>query len=190
MKKINRFPFLLPKPVAIVGALVNGKPNFLTIADITTTGYQIPRFVVSSGKGHYTNQGIIENSCFSVNIPSEEMVALTDYFGIVSGHRVDKSEDVEVFYGEELKAAPMMKSASITHACRLVQIVDFGDTHYLFIGEIVETYVNDEYLSERAPDIEKIKPFTYYYDNYYRTTGEKLAPAFNVGKSLKKDQSQ
>lgn len=187
MKKINRFPFLLPKPVAIVGALVNNKPNFLAIADIGTTGYQIPRFVVSSGKGHYTNTGIIENESFSVNIPSEEMVALTDYFGIVSGHKVDKSEGVEVFYGDEIKTAPMIKTAAITHACRLVKTVDFGDTHYLFIGEIIETYVNEEYLSERAPDIEKIKPFTYYYDNFYRKTGEKLAQAFSVGRSLKKE---
>ena len=29
MKKINRFPYLLPKPVALVGALVDKKPGFL-----------------------------------------------------------------------------------------------------------------------------------------------------------------
>ena len=42
--KIKSFPYLLPKPVAIVGALVENKPNFLTIADISTTGYKIPSF--------------------------------------------------------------------------------------------------------------------------------------------------
>ena len=154
---------------------------------ITTTGYQVPRFVVSSGKNHYTNSGIIENETFSVNIPSEEMVALTDFFGIVSGSKIDKSAHVDVFYGEEVKTAPMIKTAAITHACRLVKTVDFGDTHFLFIGEIVETYVREEFLSERVPDIDRIKPFTFYYDNFYRKSGEKLAQAYNVGRSLKDD---
>jgi flavin reductase (DIM6/NTAB) family NADH-FMN oxidoreductase RutF len=187
MKKIKPFPYLIPKPVAIVGALVEGKPNFLTIADISTTGYKVPRFVVSSGKPHYTNKGIIENESFSVNIPSEDMVALTDYFGMVSGSQVDKSTNVEIFYGVELKTAPMIKTAPITHACKLIKTLDFGDTHYLFIGDIVETYVNEDYFSNKLPDIEKVKPFTFYYDNFYRNAGAKIAQAYNIGRSLKKN---
>ena len=94
---MRRYPYLLPKPVALVGALVDGKPNFLTIADISTTGYKTPRFVVSSGKAHYTNKGIIENKAFSVNIPSENMVAVVDYCGMKSGKNEDKSRYLKFF---------------------------------------------------------------------------------------------
>lgn len=184
LKRIKRFPYLLPKPVAIVGALVDNKPNFLTIADISTTGYQVPRFVVSSGKGHYTNKGIIENESFSVNIPSQNMVAKADYVGIKSGINTDKSEVFDVFFGEELKSAPMIKEAPIVHACKLVKTVDFGDTHYLFIGEIIETYVNEDILTKKIPDIKKVNPFAYHNDGFYWKMGEKLAQAYKVGRSL------
>ncbi len=184
--KMRRYPYLLPKPVAIVGALVDGKPNFLTIADISTTGYKIPRFVVSSGKAHYTNKGIIQNKAFSVNIPSENMVAVVDYCGMKSGNNEDKSTIFEVFYGKELESAPMIMEAPITHACRLVKTVDFGDTHYLFIGEILETFVNEEVLTEKIPDIKKVLPFSYHSDHNYWTVGSILAQSYNIGKKYKK----
>ncbi len=183
-KKIKKYPYLLPKSVVLIGALVDGKPNFITIADVSTTGYQIPRFVISSGKYHYTNKGIIENKSFSVNIPSVNMVAKTDYCGIKSGNKIDKSEVFEVFYGEALKTAPLIKEAPINHVCKLVKTVDFGDTHYLFIGEIKETYVDEGCLTNKLPDITKVQPFTYYNDNFYRKVGDSVAQAYKVGKNL------
>ena len=185
-KKIKPFPYLLPKPVAIVGAIVDHKPTFLTIADLSTSGYATPRFIISSGRHHYTNQGIIENNEFSVNIPSEQIVMETDYVGIKSGTRVDKSNVFTIFYGENLKFAPMIEEAPITHACKLVKTVDFGDTHYIFIGEITETYVNEDVFSTNIPDIEKVKPFSFYYDNFYRNYGEKVAQAYKIGRKYGK----
>jgi flavin reductase (DIM6/NTAB) family NADH-FMN oxidoreductase RutF len=184
--KVKTHPYLIPKPVVIIGSIVDDKPNFFTVADVSTTGYQIPRFVVSSGKGHYTNKGIIEHECFSVNIPSIDMVKETDYCGIKSGSRINKSEVFEVFYGEELKNAPMIKEAPISHTCKLVKNVDFGDTHYLFIGEIKGTYVNEECLTGNLPDINKVQPFTFYYDNFYWKVGEPFAEAYKIGKDYKK----
>jgi len=48
MKKIDRILYLMLKPVAIIGTIVDGKPNFFTIADIIATGRRIPRFGISS----------------------------------------------------------------------------------------------------------------------------------------------
>jgi len=185
MKRIDRIPYLLPKPLAIIGAIVDGKPNFLTIADIIATGRRIPRFGISSRKPHYTNKGIIENEAFSVNIPSYEMVAKTDYCGIVSGQEIDKSEVFELFYGEELKTAPMIKEVPIAHACKLVKTVDFGDTHYLFIGEVIETYINEDCLVDERPDMKKVKPIAFYFD--YWKVGDKFAEAYKAGKEFKKN---
>ena len=183
--KVKIYPYLIPKPLVLIGAIVDDKPNFFTVADISTTGYKIPRFLVSSGKGHYTNKGILEHECFSVNIPSVDMVKETDYCGIKSGRAIQKSEVFEIFYGEELKNAPMIREAPISHTCKLVKTVDFGDTHYLFIGEIKETYVNEECINENLPDISKVKPFT-FYNNFYWKVGDSFAQAYKVGKELKK----
>lgn len=176
----------MPKPVAIIGALTEGKPNFFTVADLCTTAYK--RFIISSGKLHHTNKGIMENKAFSVNLPSNELIAKTDYCGIKSGKNVDKSNVFDVFYGEQLKNVPMIKNAPITHACELLKTVDFGDSHYLFIGEVIETYAHESCLIGNNPDIDKVKPFTWYSDNYYRNLGEKAAQAYQIGKKLKKDK--
>ena len=181
--KIKKFPYLIPNPVALIGAIVNKRVNFITIADLCTTGYKIPRFVISSGKGHFTNEGIIKNEEFSVNIPSTDMVNKVDYCGIKTGHKVDKSSVFEIFYGQ-LQKAPMIKIAPITHECKLVKTIDFGDTHYLFIGEIIGTYVEEDLIENNIPKIEEIKPFSYYYDNYYWKNGERLAEAYKVGKEI------
>ncbi len=182
MKKVRKVPYLMPKPVALIGALVDDKPNFFTVADLCTTAYK--RFVISSGKAHFTNKGIIENEAFSVNIPSQEMIVETDYCGIKSGKKVDKSNVFEVFYGEDLKKVPMIKKAPITHACKLVKNIDFGDTHYLFVGEVIETYVNEDCWAEHIPDLEKVQPFSWFNDNYYRKVGEKLSKAYQIGKKF------
>lgn len=183
MKKIRTTPYLMPKPVALIGALVEGKPNFFTVADLCTTAYK--RFVISSGKSHYTNKGILENEAFSVNIPSNHMIEKTDYCGIKSGNKINKSNLFDVFYGDILKKVPMIKGAPITHACKLVKTVDFGDTHFLFIGEVMETYGYEAYLKDNIPSLEEIKPFIWYSDNYYRNIGEKIGQAYNIGRNIK-----
>ena len=95
-------------PVSLVGAHVDGKPNFLAVAWFTMVSYKPPRIAIALGKGHYTNPGIKENKTFSVCLPSEDMAEITDYCGIVSGNKTDKSEIFDLFYGE-LKTAPMIR---------------------------------------------------------------------------------
>ena len=76
-----------PMPVSLVGAHVDGKPNFMAVAWLTMASYKPPRIAITLGKGHYTNPGIRENKTFSLCLPSEDMVEITDYCGIVSGKK-------------------------------------------------------------------------------------------------------
>ena len=57
----------------LVGANVNGKPNYITIAHVGIM--TLHSVSLGMNKIHYTNAGIKENGTFSVNIPSVEMVA-------------------------------------------------------------------------------------------------------------------
>ena len=137
-KSLGGINALYPTPTVIVGAIVAGKPNFITIAHIGIVNHAKPHLIsISLGKAHYTNAGIRENKEFSVNIPSESLVVETDYVGIVSGKKVDKSRVFELFYGRLLKA-PLIKACPVCMECRLYDTYD-TPTHDLFIGEIVET---------------------------------------------------
>ncbi|NIV10467.1 MAG: flavin reductase family protein, partial [Aliifodinibius sp.] len=89
-----------PLPITLVGALTDGKPNFLTIAFFAILSHLPPIVSVSLYKNHHTVRGIKESEAFSVNIPSVSMVKITDYCGIVSGRKVDKSNLFKPFYGQ------------------------------------------------------------------------------------------
>ncbi|MDQ1274511.1 MAG: hypothetical protein QG610_82 [Euryarchaeota archaeon] len=106
--KINNNVFVYPMPVTLLGANVKGKANFMALGWTSRVNGNPPMLGVGIHKAHYTPEGIIENRNFSVNFPSSEMVKETDYCGIDSGKKIDKSSLLEVIYGE-LETAPMIK---------------------------------------------------------------------------------
>jgi flavin reductase (DIM6/NTAB) family NADH-FMN oxidoreductase RutF len=82
--------YLYPALVVLVGANVNGKPNYTPVAH---TGLMINRVSVTLTGNSHSNKGIKENGTFSINIPSQEQLVLTDYCGLVSGKDTDKAGD-------------------------------------------------------------------------------------------------
>jgi flavin reductase (DIM6/NTAB) family NADH-FMN oxidoreductase RutF len=173
---------LYPLPVTLVGANVNGKPNYITIAHL---GIADPGSVsLGMAKFHYTNTGIKDNRTFSVNIPSVDMVKKTDYCGLVSGRNNDKSQLFKCFYGE-LKTAPMIDECAINMECRLIHIVDLP-RHDLFIGEVINTYVDKKYLTDDIVDFTRVNPILFTMgDRGYWKVGDRFARAWDIGKGYK-----
>ena len=177
--------FVYPMPVTLVGANVGGKANFLAVAWINRVNFKPPIVAMGLGKGHHTNGGILENRTFSVNIPGADLVEKTDYCGLVSGTKVDKAALFDVFYGK-LETAPMIGECPLAFECRLVDTVDLG-ADILFLGEIIESYADEQYLTDGKPDVVKMKPFVLTMpDNGYWLLGNHLAKAWQAGKHLKK----
>ncbi len=176
---------LYPMPTVLVGANVEGKPNFITIAYCGILSGTPPIIYVSIyGTKKKTSLGITENGTFSVNIPSVEMVTITDYVGIYSGHTVDKSTLFETFYGQ-LKTAPMITDCPLNLECKLIDAPTYG-THTVFIGEITEVYTQERFLTDNTPDITKINPIVYATGTKtYHQVGQLIAHAFSIGKQLK-----
>jgi flavin reductase (DIM6/NTAB) family NADH-FMN oxidoreductase RutF len=168
---------------------VGGAPNYVTIAHVGIMDHG--SISMSINKAHYTNAGIKENGTFSVNIPSVEMVVQTDYFGLVSGKRVDKARLVQTFYGE-LQTAPMIEQCLINMECRLLQTVDFP-RHDVFVGQVAATYCDESVLTDGAPfdqahgvvDFERVRPILFVMnDRSYWKLGERLGQAWSIGKEL------
>ena len=182
--RIDSNAFLYPMPMALVGAVVGGKPNFLAVGWIARVNFKPPLIGISLGR-HHTNRGIEEQKAFSVNIPGTQLIEKTDYCGIVSGDTKDKSGLFDLFYGD-LKGAPLIRDCPISMACRLYNTVKLpSDT--LFIGEIVEAYADERCLTEGKPDIGKIKPFMLSMpDNNYWAVGDRVGKAWGIGETLKR----
>ena len=191
MKKVKITPgaYLFPMPVALIGANVNGKANFETLAYVGIVEADPPMISIASWETHYTNIGINENRTFSVNTPTEDLAEKIDYCGIVSGKEINKSEVFDIFYGD-LKTAPMVNKSPLNLECEVIKsfkikdFVEIEEGHEIFIGKIVNVYADEDYLTEGIPDIAKLKTYTYSINNYWKI-GEKLAPAFEIGKKYK-----
>ena len=183
MDKIKLKPktYLYPMPATLVGAMVEGKPNFEAIAYCGIVNHNPPALSVASSKRHYTNKGIRAEKTFSVNIPSSDMVKVTDFCGVTSGAKIDKSQLFDTFFGS-LKTAPMIKECPLCLECELIETVVIS-TMECFIGEIKGVYTEEKFLTDGLPDITKIDPiiFSMHQNEYYRV-GKYLAKAYSVGK--------
>lgn len=182
-EKLNKQQFdgnlLSPLPVILVGAQVNGKPNYLVI------GYSCPfdfgKYIFFSlSKKRYTTIGIHENNTFSVNIPSEDLVVETNLCGNNSGRDFDKSSIFDTFYGE-LKTAPMIRQCPINIECEVSEILDY-DRNEGIIGRVVNSYVNSHCVIEEEGEIKldwrRVHPIIWATGgdfNYYRL-GERIIP--------------
>jgi flavin reductase (DIM6/NTAB) family NADH-FMN oxidoreductase RutF len=189
MKPIGPVNALYPMPTTLVGATVNGKPNFLAVAHVGILNHGAPQYLsVGLAKIHYTNAGIHENRSFSICLPSEDLMVQTDYCGIVSGKNADKAALFEVFYGE-LKTAPMIRQCPVNMELRLYQTLDFP-THDVFVGELVQTYADERVLKEDRIDLATLRPLLFdMASKQYWTLGSPAGNCWSAGKSLKREKA-
>lgn len=108
MAKVKAGIMPFPVPICIVCMMVNGKINYATYGSFGLLSPRPQTYIYIGSQGsRYTNIGIKENEYFSVNIPSVEQVQETDYVGLVSGRKADKSAVFKSFFGSVDKA-PMI----------------------------------------------------------------------------------
>ena len=181
--KLGAKPPQLVLPVVVMGANLEGKPNYCTVAWVTIIDDDPPAIGLVLGKGRRTMDGARENGTFSVNVPGTASAAAVDHCGLVSGHKQDKSEAFTAFYGV-LGTAPMAKECPMNAECRLRNIVEFEGTN-LVVGDVVELYVDRDCLVDGKPDARKIDPLLYVMlGGPYLSMGDKVADAFKVGKDF------
>ena len=189
MAKVTLGPqtWIYPMPTLLVGAQVDTKANFMTVAWGGIANSEPPMISVAIRPSRYTHKGIRQNLTLSVNVPSSDLAKETDYCGSASGSKVNKVEvcQFKVFYGK-LKNAPLVEQYPVNLECSVVHILDLG-SHSLFIGKIEETYVSESCLTDGKPDVDKIKPliFTTAPARRYQTFGEVVIEAFSIGEGLK-----
>jgi flavin reductase (DIM6/NTAB) family NADH-FMN oxidoreductase RutF len=189
MSKMNigKSVFSQPMPLALLGTHNDGKPNFMALGWFTRVNNNPPLFAVAVNKVHQTNASIRTNKTFTINFPSEDMLIETDYCGMVSAKRRDKSQIFDVFYGE-LENAPLITKCPLSIECKLYDTMELP-TNDLFIGEVVGAYSDEKYLTGNNPDIKKINPIVFTMpDNNYFKIGEKVGDAWSDGKKFDLDQ--
>lgn len=170
----------IPAPLYLLGSIVNGKSTFCTIAWSTIIDDEPPMIGLVTAKKRYTNEGILHNKTFSINIPDVSLAKETDYCGMHSGHDVDKSEVFKTFSGD-IENAPMIEGCPVTAECRLKEIINFEGTD-MIVGEIINLYVNDELLDGKYVNAVKMNPLIYFTSgSVYYSLGKEIGKAFKIG---------
>lgn len=178
---------ICPMPVTLIGSMVQGRPNFMTVAFISRINMQPPLICMGLNKRSATREAVLANKTFSINFPPAEMVEKADYCGLVSGKDVDKSGLFEVFYGS-LPDVPMIRECSLSFECKVTETHEFT-SHTCIFGEIIATHLNADCFTDDKPDPKKINPILLTMpDNEYWTIGNPVGKAWTAGRVLMKKE--
>lgn len=174
MKQKYEGNLLSPLPVALIGTLVDGRPNYCVVGYISPFNFGRHVFF-SLYKKRYTSRGVHENRAFSVNLPSADLLAKVNICGSKSGRDVDKSTLFETFYGD-LAAAPMIKECPLNMACEVAEVLDY-DPNEGIIGRVAASYVDEELLRDGVVDMKaaRLIAWTIGGDFSYYGLGDRLA---------------
>jgi flavin reductase (DIM6/NTAB) family NADH-FMN oxidoreductase RutF len=187
VKKVQFGPqkLVVPRPVFLVGAVVNGKPNFITIGGGGLANGEPPMIALPIRHHQYTLEGIMQNRTFSINYPSVKQVKETDFCGLVSGRKVDKVAacGFHIFYGKTDKA-PLIDECPVNLECKLMYAMNLGG-HMMVIGQVEECHVNEDCLTDGKPDAKKINAMVFDPEQgVYLSFGDVVAKSHSVGREL------
>ena len=167
-------------PTVLVGAEVDGAPNFMPAAFIGIVNYNPVVVACGMSPTHYTCRGIEAHGTFSLNLPGPDLVEATDWCGLNSGERVSKADVFETFHGQ-LETAPMIRECRFTAECMVVRKEVF-EVDTVYFGEVVGVFADEDVLKDGAPDWKKVDPLIFTFpDNGYWRLGEHVAEAWSVG---------
>jgi len=181
---------LFPMPTLLVCVRTGeDTANILTIAWGGIAGGSSPPLIsLAVAKNHYSTPFIRSEKNFTVNIPDTSLDVAADYCGIVSGKDdPDKAKTCGLTLAPSTKiASPIIADCPINFECTLWREIDVR-TVYLFLGQVVETHVDESVLDERGRIVsEKLDPLVFLTNSEYRKIGPLVSKAFSVGKKLKK----
>ncbi len=182
-KQIGSTLALYPTPLVVVGAMIEGKPNWVLVGHIGIIGHD--RVMVSLAKPHYTNQGIKASRALSINIVDEALLSKADYVGCVSGSKQDKSEVFQYQIGEA--GAPLINAAPVSMSCTVEDIYK-TEGFESFICKIAETYAEESVLTaEGKLNYHTLKPVLFEMPTYeYLKTGDAIGKCMSFGKEKSK----
>ena len=169
------YRLLYPMHVVLVSCVdKSGKANIITIAWAMPASINPPLAVVSIAPKRYSHSLIEETGEFVINIPTMDILKETLFCGQVSGKTCDKFKETGLTASPAKIVKPPIINECVAHLeCKLHDKFTAGD-HTLFVGEILEAYVNKEVFADGKYKPEKVK-FIFQLGGYdFLTQGSKI----------------
>ena len=192
-KSLGPQAFLYPLPAVLVATYdAQGKPNVMTAAWAGIAASEPLSLAVSIRPLRWTHDAILQRKAFTVGIPTEGMAVETDFVGIVSGRRADKTARAGFDMPRSEKVdAPYVAQCPVILECSLTQSIDLG-SHTMMIGAIVDVKADPASLNkDGVPDPALFKPLLFDSATHaYYGMGKHVGEAFSIGKALIKSDEE
>lgn len=160
--------YLYPVPAVMVTCGPREKPNIITLAWVGTICSDPPMLSISIRPSRYSNELIKQQGEFAVNLPTVDLVRVTDYCGSVSGRKVDKFEATGLTpLPAKAIETVIIAECPVNIECQVTQVLPLG-VHDLFLGKVVAVQVDESILNEAGDlDLTKTELFTYSGARYW-----------------------
>lgn len=177
--KVNALSFatrlLHPRHVVIVTTCDgDGRANAITLAWSMPTSFKPPMVAISVGLQRYSHQLIESVGEFVVNVPSLDLAKQAFIIGSRSGRDVDKFKLMRLTLEKARKVKPPIIKEALAHLeCKVVGKLRSGD-HTIFVGDVLEAYVEAEVFKDGLFNPKAAKPLLHYGLNFFTTVVDEV----------------
>ncbi|MBE5815387.1 MAG: flavin reductase family protein [Clostridiales bacterium] len=177
-RSIGPTTYLSPVPVVMLGCADPAKgirPNLITVAWAGVVCSKPPMISVSIRKERYSHGIISETGEFTLNLTGEALCRATDFCGVKSGREVDKFAAMALtpIPAAGLTVAPAVAEAPAYLSCKVKRIIELG-SHDLFLAEVVDVNIAEEYFTETGAINEEAMQLVGYVHGKYRALSDVL----------------
>ena len=181
-KNLGNKTVLAPLPVLIVATYdEQGTPNAMNVAWGGQCGYH--HVALNLSLNHKTTENLKHAKAFTLSIATVDTLVISDYFGLVSGHKENKIEKAGVHVTRsEFVDAPVIDEYPLTLECKVLEMQEaLGEMHV--VGEVVNMQADESILDEQGKvDLGKLRPISYDSATHsYRVLGDIVGKAFKDG---------
>jgi flavin reductase (DIM6/NTAB) family NADH-FMN oxidoreductase RutF len=142
--------------------------NIITISWTGTINSNPPMCYISVRPGRHSYEIIKRTGEFVINLTTEKLAKATDWCGCRSGRKFNKWKEMNLTPAPaQMVNAPIILESPVNIECRVKDIVVLG-SHHMFISEVLNVSVDDEFLNEKnAFSFSKANPLVYSHGHYF-----------------------
>lgn len=179
-------PVMTPQPCIMIATYdENQVPDVMMAAWGGQCDYDKITFDLGA---HKTTDNIRLKKAFTVSFATEDDMAQSDYFGLVSGNNVpDKVKRAGSTVTPSPNVdAPIINEYKLTLECRVVEMENYDGGGARVVGEVVNWSADESILNaEGKVDLAKLKPIIFDSSALiYRTVGDSVGQAWHSGKKF------
>ena len=179
---------IYPLPAVLVSCGATPEEyNMLTVAWTGTICSDPAMCYISVRPERHSYEIIKRTGEFVINLTTEALARATDWCGVRSGKDYNKWQEMGLTPAPaSIVKAPLIEQSPVSIECRVKQIIPLG-THDMFIAEVVNVAVDEQYLDEKGKfDMVRAGLMAYSHGEYF-TLGKSLG---HFGWSVRKKKSK